>query len=143
MRPLLASMIMAALPVAALADTTLIDTGKLPTKEVYGIAELTPLAVSSSGTPTVVLLDLEAGDVVPPHATKSHLRLLTVLSGDLSWGEGGTIDQARENVYPAGSVLTVPSGHDHWLAARNGPLRIQLIVLDDQNAVPGIQEQMK
>ena len=74
-------------PVVAFAGTKLIDTAKLPSTEACGVAKLTPLALSPSGTPAVVLLDLEAGDVVPPHASKTGLRPLTVIFGDISWGQ--------------------------------------------------------
>ena len=144
MRTLLACLALAAFPAAAMAaETTLIDIGALPSKQVYGVADLTPLAVSPSGKPVVVLLDLDAGDVVPPHAAESGLRLLTVISGAMSWADGGEVDESRETVYPPGSVLTVPAKLDHWLAARGGPVRIQVIVLDDETPVPGIRSQMK
>ena len=144
MRTLLACLALAIFPAAAMAaQTTLIDTGALPYKQVYGVADLTPLAVSASGEPVVVLLDLDAGDVVPPHAAKSGLRLLTVISGAMSWGDGSAVDESRETVYPPGSLLTVPAKLDHWLAARSGPVRIQVIVLDDESPVPGVRSQMK
>ena len=133
----------AALPSAAMAGTTLVDTSALPSRQVYDVAKLTPLAVSPSGAPAVVLLDLAAGDVVPPHAADKHLRLLTVISGDMSWGDGSEIDESQETVYPAGSILTLPAGVDHWLAARNGSVRLQLIVLDDEAPTPAISEQMQ
>lgn len=143
MRLLLTSLLLASLSMTAAAETTLIATEKLPSKEVYDVAQLTPLVVTSEGTPAVVLLDLDKGDVVPPHAAKSGLRLLTVLSGELSWGDGSAIDVEKETVYPAGSLLTIPSGVDHWLAARSGALRVQLVVLVDEKPVPAILEQMK
>ncbi|MEP2760556.1 MAG: cupin domain-containing protein [Roseibium sp.] len=143
MRTLLASLVFAALSTAASAETTLIDIEKLPSKEVHGIADLTPLAVSASGAPAVVLLDLEKGEVVPPHATKEGLRMMTVLKGELFWGDGSSINPEMEKTFQPGDVLTIPAGLDHWLAARNGSLQIQLIVLDDEQLVPGIQEQMK
>ncbi|MEM1427901.1 MAG: hypothetical protein AAGG09_00430 [Pseudomonadota bacterium] len=141
-QPLLAALLAAA-PALAAAETTLIDVDTLPSRTVYDVAELTPLALSAEGAPAVVLLSLDAGDVVPPHAAESGLRLLTVLSGDLSWGDGGSIDGSKERLYGPGSLLTVPAGLDHWLAARSGPVRLQLIVLDDESPVPGIKEQMK
>lgn len=131
------------LPSLALAETTQIDVSKLPSTTVYDVAELTPLAMSASGSPAVVLLSLDAGDVVPPHAAKSGLRLLTVISGDMSWGDGPVIDQMQERVYGPGSLLTLPAGVDHWLAARDGALTLQLIILDDETPVSAIQEQMK
>ena len=143
MRKLLLPLVVAALPAAAAAETILVDTSKLPVRQVYDVAELTPLAVSPSGAPAVVLLDLAAGDVVPPHAAESGLRLLTVLSGEMSWGDGSTVDQSRETVYPAGSFLIVPAGLDHWLAARSGDLRLQIVVLDDETPVPAVLAQMR
>lgn len=143
MRRFLLFLAVVALPASALAETKLIDTDRLPSKTVYEVAELTPLAVSPSGAPAVVLLDLEAGEVVPPHAAESGLRLLTVLSGDMSWGDGSAVDETKETVYPPGSILVFPAKLDHWLAARKGPVRVQLIVLDDETPVPGIRDQMK
>ena len=138
------SAIIALLPLSAGAEqTTLIDISVLPSVQAFDVAELTPLALTSDGAPAVVLLDLEAGDVVPPHATETGLRLLTVISGQMSWGDGSVIDEAQEIVYPAGSVLTLPAGLDHWLAARNGDVRLQLVLLDDEMPVPGIREQMQ
>ena len=136
--------LVAVFPLAAQAEqTSLIDTASLPKKQVYGAADLTPLAVSPEGAPAVVLLDVKAGVVVPPHAAKSGLRILTVLKGDMSWGDGSAVDRAKETVYPAGSVLTVPAGVDHWLAARVGDLRLQVVVLDDESSVPAVREQMR
>ena len=59
-----------------------------------------------------------------------------------SRGDGDKVDECRETVYPPGSLLTVPAKLDHWLAARSEPVRIQVIVLDDE-AVPGVQSRMK
>ena len=76
------SLALSALPAAAMAtETALIDIGALPSIHVYAVADLIPLAVSPSSKPAVVLIGLEEGEVVPPHATESGLRLLTVISG--------------------------------------------------------------
>lgn len=143
MKSVLTPFLLAFLATAAAAETTHIDLGKLPSKQVHDVAQLTPLVIDADGAPAVVLLDLDKGVEVPPHATKSGVRLLTVLQGDMSWGDGTIADPEKERIYPQGSVLTIPAGENHWLAARNGPVRIQLIVLDDETPVPGIQEQMK
>lgn len=140
--PALAAAIALAPMMAQADETKLIDTSALPSMTVYEVAELTPLALSPAGKPAVILLDLEDGDVVPPHAAETGLRLLTVIKGDMSWGDGSAVDEAAETVYPAGSVLTLPAGVDHWLAARNGDVRLQLIVLDDEMPVPALAEQM-
>ncbi|MEM6972891.1 MAG: cupin domain-containing protein [Pseudomonadota bacterium] len=125
------------------AGTTEIDLAKLPSQVVMGVAEVTPLLLSAEGRPSVVILSLDADDVVPPHATRSGVRLLTVISGEMSWGDGDTVVEADETIYGPGSVLTVPAGVRHWLAARNGPVALQLIVLDDETPVPAMQEQMQ
>lgn len=127
----------------ALAEAVSIDPATLPGKTVYDdAATLTPLALTPAGSPAAVLLDVAAGQVVPPHATESGLRLLTVVSGDMSWGDGDTVDPAAEQVYPAGSFLILPPGEMHWLAARGDAVRLQLVVLDDETPVPAIAEQM-
>ncbi len=123
-----------------LAETVSFDPATLPGKTVYNAATLTPLALSAGGSPAVVLLDVPAGQVVPPHATDSGLRLLTVISGDMSWGDGDTVDPAAEQVYPAGSFLLLPPGEMHWLAARGDAVRLQLVVIDDETPVPAIAD---
>lgn len=132
-----------ALPLGAQAETTAIDVSVLPGRTVHEVATMTPLAMTSAGAPAMLLLDVPAGATVPPHATTSGLRILTVLSGDMSWGDGDSADPADEVVYHPGSVITIPAGAMHWLAAHNGPVRIQLVLLNDAAPVPGIQDQMK
>ena len=143
MRPLLISIAALSLPAAAEAGTKPVDLGALPSQPVHEVAKLTPLALTPGGSPAVVLLDVDAGEVVPPHATQSGTRLVTVISGDLSWGDGDAVDESRETRYPAGSVLVLPAGQMHWVAARGGPVRLQLIVLDDEPPVPAIAAQVQ
>lgn len=143
MKTMLFSLLATAAAFPVLAETVSIDPATLPGKTVYDAATLTPLALSSGGNPAVVLLDVAAGQVVPPHATESGLRLLTVVSGDMSWGDGDTVDPAAEQVYPAGSFLLLPPGEMHWLAARTDAVRLQLVVLDDETPVPAIAELLK
>lgn len=135
--------VLALIPMLALAETTIVDVTKLPGKQVYGAATITPLALSEAGSPTVVLLTVEAGKEVPAHATEAGLRLITVVSGNLYWGDGDTIDASRETVYPPGTFMMLPSGVPHWLAAREGTVVLQLVVLDGETPVPAITEQMK
>jgi len=143
MRPFLFMLLPFALPLTATAQSHPIDTSVLPSQTAFDVAKLTPLALTENGVPAMVLLDLDAGDVVPPHATETGLRLLTVLSGTLSWGDGETINPAEERIYPAGTVLAIPAGDPHWLAARSGDLRLQLVLLDDEVPVAGLAEQMR
>lgn len=136
MKTLLFAALAAPFALPALAETVAVDPATLPAKTVYDAATLTPLVLSAAGEPAVVLLDVAAGQVVPPHATESGLRLLTVISGDMSWGDGDTVDPAAEQIYPAGSFLLLPPGEMHWLAARSDAVRLQLVVLDDETPVP-------
>lgn len=142
MRYLLPLLILSIVPATASAETMLIDVEKLKSKQVHKVALVTPLAVAD-GKPMIILLDVPAGAVVPPHKTEGGLRLMTVISGDLYWGDGNEIDQSQEKIYPAGSILTLPEQDPHWLAARAGDVRLQLITLDNKVLVPNIQEQMK
>jgi len=142
MKTCLAALAILALPAVALAESKPVDSGALPSKTVWDVAELTPLAVTADGTPAFVLLELDDGVVVPPHATDTGLRLLTVIAGEMSWGNGERVDKSAETVYPAGTILTVPAGSPHWLAARNGPVRLTLVLLDDETPVPALAEQM-
>lgn len=143
MKTYLCALAAAAIPFAVSADgTTLVDTGKLASKEVYGAAQMTPLAVRADGVPAVAFLDVAEGSVVPPHATKADLRILTVVSGTLHWGDGTQVDETKEVIYPQGSVLTVPAGVDHWLAARSGPIRLQMVVVDDETPAPSLVAQI-
>ncbi len=127
----------------AVADTVQIDVEALTSQTAYNVAQITPLALDAAGDPLVILLDLSEGDVVPPHAARSNLRLLTVLSGTLYWGDGETVDPAQERVFEPGSFLVIRESEPHWLAARDGDLRLQLVTINADAPVPGIQEQMQ
>jgi len=140
---LLAPSLLAAAAGSAAAETTVVDPSVLPKQTAYGTATLTPLALTAEGSPAAVLLDLEAGAVVPPHATESGLRLLTVLAGELSWGDGATVDAGAETTHAPGAMLLIPAVETHWLAARSGPLRVMLVLLDDETPVPALEEQMR
>lgn len=136
-------LLLALAPSLAPAETTLLDLGVLPGKTVHDAATMTPLALTEAGTPMVVTLHLEAGQEVPPHATQSGLRLLSVLSGTLHWGDGDAIDPAAERVFAPGSILVVKPGEMHWLAARSGDLRLQLVVMSEDAPTPAVKEQLQ
>ena len=130
-------------PSIAAAETIEVDIAELPSRTVYETAQATPLAVTADGRPAIVLLRVSAGTEVPPHATESGLRLLTVIKGQMSWGDGETIDRAAERTYAPGSVLMLPPGLPHWLAARDGDILLQLVLLDDESPVAAVAEQMR
>ena len=130
-------------PSIAAAETIEVDIAELPSRTVHETAQATPLAVTADGTPAIVLLRVPAGNEVPPHATQSGLRLLTVIKGQMSWGDGETIDRAAERAFAPGSVMMLPSGLPHWLAARDGDILLQLVLLDDESSVAAVAEQMR
>lgn len=138
MKTPVASLFALSLTLPALADALPVDPAALESRIVHETGKLTPLALAATGSPAVVLLDVASGDVVPPHATESGLRLITVVSGTLYWGDGDTVDPAAEIAYPAGSFLLLPAGQMHWVATRDGALRLHLVVLDDEVPVPAL-----
>ena len=96
-----------ACPSLASAETKLIDLTALPSGLAYDVAKVTPLAMTAEGVPAMLIMSLKDGDVVPPHATDGGLRLLTVLSGTLSWGDGSSVDETSERTFGPGSLLTI------------------------------------
>ncbi|CUH50903.1 cupin domain-containing protein [Shimia marina] len=142
MKHLITAALLAALPALAHAGTQQIDLDALPGKTVHDTATLKPLALTEDGKPLSVLLEVPANAVVPAHATKSGLRMLTVVDGTLYWGDGDKIDAGAETVYPQGSILMVRPGEMHWLAAREGALRLQLVVMPDDAPTPGVAKQL-
>jgi len=125
------------------AETTRLNTGILPGQVVYDAARATPLALDDADAPTVVLLDIDAGVVVPPHAAPGHPRLVSVLSGTLYFGDGDVVLPDAEMILPAGSVVYLPAGQMHWAAAREGAVRLQLVVLDRATPVAAVLEQLQ
>lgn len=67
---------------------------------------------------------LAPGGVVPPH-THPDARCATVLSGDLSAGQGSTIDPSSAKKYSAGSFHCVPAGVPHYVFAKDGDVMFQ------------------
>jgi len=64
------------------------------------------------------------GQFLPPHGAPGPTRLLTVVSGTLSWGDGNKIDPAAERTFGPGSVIIVPAqGGEHWAAARQDDVK--------------------
>ena len=142
MKYVLASALVPLGSVSLAAETKELDTDALASKTVHGVAKLTPLALSDEGKPAAVLLNLSAGQVVPPHDAKAPMSLITVVSGTLYWGDGDTVVEGAERIYLQGSVLAMPGGVMHWLAARDGDLKLQVVFLDDETVAPSVQQQL-
>ncbi len=56
--------------------------------------------------------------------------------------DGGQVDQGQEAIDPLGSMLVVPAQQNHWLAARSGLVRLQILVLGDQSPVSAVRDPM-
>lgn len=59
---------------------------------------------------------IEKGGSIAPH-THPDQRILTVVSGEVYYGFGETMDLASARLYRAGAVFVVPAGAPHWSKA--------------------------
>ena len=137
--------VLSLLAVASIAqtETKMIDLEQIPAKRVHNSADIRLIAATNAGVPSVVVLEINKGVVVPPHATNTGLRLLTVLSGDMSWGDGDKVNTGQEKVYSAGSHLLIQPVEMHWLAARSDDVRVQIVLLHDQKLTPQAAKQVE
>jgi|APLow6443716910_1056828.scaffolds.fasta_scaffold390803_2 quercetin dioxygenase-like cupin family protein len=129
--PLLAAVIAAlVLPGMASAASTRLDIDQLRHDIVHDGVRRTVLAVDGEGRPLSVLLRIGKGQVLPPHGESGGVRLLTVISGTLSWGDGDKVDPAAERSFGPGSVIVIPArGGMHWAAARRDDVLIQVVAI--------------
>lgn len=67
---------------------------------------------------------LADGGVIPPH-THPDERYTTVLSGTLFVGFGSSMENAKWQAVPAGSVYVAPAKQPHFLKAREGDVVYQ------------------
>lgn len=135
MSPRLASIMMLAalaFPTGLVARSTPLDLHTLQSVRVHDAAERTILATDKAGRPLVVLLRIDKGSTLPPHGEAGGVRLLTILSGTLSWGDGDHVDPAAERRFGPGSVLVLPAkGGTHWAAARTDDVLLQVVMLGE------------
>ncbi len=66
---------------------------------------------------------MREGSVFPPHS-HPDARMSLVLEGTMYLGTGDAIDAGAEQVFEAGTVAIMPEGVSHWMAARDGDVRI-------------------
>lgn len=117
-------------PGLASAKSTRLDIDQLRNEVGHDGVRRAVLAVDSEGRPLSVLLRIGKGQVLPPHGESGGVRLLTVISGTLSWGDGDRIDPAVERDFGPGSVIVIPAqGGVHWAAAREDDVLIQVVVV--------------
>jgi quercetin dioxygenase-like cupin family protein len=74
--------------------------------------------------PYALRAHLAKGATIPPH-THPDRRCVTVLSGNLYFAEGKTVDMDKTNKFPAGSFLCVEAGVPHYVSAKDGDAEFQ------------------
>lgn len=132
-----------ALPGAASAQSTLLDLDKLQYDNVHDAAQRGIIAIDDKGRPLSFLLRIANGNFLPPHGATGPIRLLTVVSGTLSWGDGNKVDQKAERSFGPGSIIVVPKqGGEHWAAARNGDVLLQAVLVHDGALSPAAAAQV-
>jgi quercetin dioxygenase-like cupin family protein len=81
------------------------------------LAEAATLTGSSSAAGLYTIrVRIARGGSIPPH-THPDARILTVVSGEVYYGFGETVDMAQAKLYAEGAVFTVPANAPHWSAA--------------------------
>ena len=126
-----------AVPGVASARSTQLDIDQLRYDTVHDAARRGVIAVDSQGRPLTFLLRIEKGQFLPPHGATGPIRLLTVVSGTLSWGDGNKVDPAAERIFGPGSIIIVPArGGEHWAAARHDDVILQAVVVHDGALAP-------
>jgi len=129
---LLLAAISLALPAAASAKSTPLDIDRLHYETVHDAARRGIIAVDGQGRPLTFLLRIAKGQFLPPHGASGPIRLLTVISGTLSWGDGNKVDPASERTFGPGSIIVVPAqGGEHWAAARKDDVLLQAVLVHD------------
>lgn len=126
----------------AAAQSISLDLDRLNYADVGDVARRATVAVDGQARPRVVLLRIADGGLLPPHGGEGGVRLLTVLSGTLSWGEGDQVDPARERTFEPGDMIVLPAeGGVHWAAARRGDVLLQIVALNDGALAPEVRAQ--
>ncbi|WP_136163074.1 hypothetical protein [Sphingomonas flavalba] len=122
---------------AATGGSTTLDIDKLGYEIVHDVARRTILALDKDGQPLSLLLRIGNGQFLPPHGGGGPIRLLTVVSGTLTWGDGNTVDPAAERRLGPGTVVVLPAGGgEHWAAARDGDVLLQVVLVRGGSLTP-------
>jgi hypothetical protein len=80
---------------------------------------------SSQGGNWIDRAKIPGGARVLAH-THPQDELVTVIEGTWYLGEGAKFDSAKLKRYPAGSFIVIPAGVPHFVAAKEGPVVVQL-----------------
>jgi len=133
----------ASLATPGLAKSTNLDLDKLHFDTVHDVASRAILAVDGDGKPISFLLRIPRGKSLPPHGAIGPIRLVTVVSGTLSWGDGSTVDEAAERSFGSGSVIVIPAkGGEHWAAARDSDVLLQVVLVRNGTLSPEAASQL-
>ncbi len=66
---------------------------------------------------------MQDGSVFPPHS-HPDARMSLVVEGTMYLGVGSSVDPDAEQIFEAGTIALTPAGVPHWMAARDGDVRI-------------------
>lgn len=125
------------------ADSTLLDLDQLPYETVYAGAQRTMLVMDGAGHPLSFLLRIAKGQFLPPHGAEGPIRVLTVVTGTLSWGDGRQVDATVERTFGPGSIIVLPaSGGEHWAAARHDDVLLQVLLVRDGTLPSAVAAQL-
>jgi len=80
---------------------------------------------SNGDGPWIDRVKIPGGGRVLAH-THPHDELVTVIEGTWYLGEGKRFDTTKLKGYPAGSFIVIPAGVPHFVAAKDGPVVVQL-----------------
>jgi uncharacterized RmlC-like cupin family protein len=80
---------------------------------------------SSQGGAWIDRAKIPAGSRVLAH-THPQDELITVMEGTWYLGEGERFDAAKLKGYPPGSFIVIPAGLPHFVAAKEGPVMLQV-----------------
>ncbi|WP_337188064.1 hypothetical protein [Phenylobacterium sp.] len=76
------------------------------------------------------------GQVLPSHGAGGGVRVLTMLSGALSWGDGDMDAAAERAVGPGSIIVVLAQGGEHWAAARKDDVLLQGVLVGDGALAP-------
>ena len=83
------------------------------------------LGDSSQGGVWVDRAQIPSGAHVPAH-THPQDEVVTVIEGTWYLGEGKKFDASKLKAYPQGSFIVIPAGVPHFVAAKDGPVIVQI-----------------
>lgn len=75
------------------------------------------------------------GGSIPPH-THPDARILTVVSGEVWYGFGETVDLAKAKLYATGAVFVAPANAPHWAQATTSDVIYQEAGMGPTGFVP-------